>query len=80
MEVRDAAGVVIGHCRVSQDVLGVAVVGHEPARAVDVRTGSPIGRRDEFRLRDWVDGGRWWRVVEVAEGQDPSWLPGWVPA
>lgn len=85
MEVRNKHNAVVGYC--APVATGVRYVqGHKPPRLPDVTRGMmwfPIQRR-AFKVGERCEVGEWgvvrcWAVVELREGDDPTWLPGWRP-
>jgi hypothetical protein len=85
MEVRDKHDRVVGHCaEVPEHTRYIMGVKPPPAPTCD----SPMLvelERHAFRIGMRCQRGTWsdiecWPVVELRDGEDPSWLPGWTPA
>jgi hypothetical protein len=84
MEVRDQRDLVVGHCADAPEGARF-VMGHKPLPKP--RWDSPMIPRIErhaFKVGMRAQVGNFgvvqhWPVVELREGEDPAWLPGWRP-
>lgn len=85
MEVRNQLNQVVGHCRDAPEHTK-HVMGHKPPPE-PTWDGPMIVKieRHAFTVGTRCRRGEWghvrcWPVIELKDGEDPSWLPGWKPA